>query len=195
MARLPRRPPREPRKSAGPEGGRRKKWTPAGEPRADRTQRRDPERDHPLLRAFAHDADRQPVEVHVVHIQPGELGDADPCGVEQLDHGDIAEGAGVALARPRSRAAHRMPSICARVITLGRVLSAFGARSRAAASVTGTCSSSEPAPDAVVPPPRAGCGCPGVPALGTGVATDGARAAVAAGEPARSREPGAEPAR
>src|SRR3954447_707547 len=61
------------------------------EPAVERVDRRLPERDGALLAALAEHADGAPLEVDVIAIQPAQLADTDPGGIEQLEHSLVAQ--------------------------------------------------------------------------------------------------------
>src|SRR5574341_205129 len=72
----------------------------SAEVRLERAGGRAAERDHPLLAPLAEDPHRPGAPVHVVEVEPHELGHAQSCGVQQLEDRD---GAGPAIAAHRPR--------------------------------------------------------------------------------------------
>src|SRR3954454_6597622 len=61
------------------------------EPAVEGVDRRLPERDGALLAALAEHADGAPLEVDVVAIQPAQLADTDPGGIEHLEPTVVAQ--------------------------------------------------------------------------------------------------------
>ena len=61
------------------------------DPGGQGTQRGSSQRHGPFLVPFAQDTHHSPVQVHVASVQPAELGDADAGGVQQFEHGDVAQ--------------------------------------------------------------------------------------------------------
>ena len=85
------RPPRAPTNTAAPASGPASTGRPSVAPLLDGTRRRQPDRDGAFLGALAEDADDAALAVDVVDVEADQLTHPDAGGVEQLQHGAVAQ--------------------------------------------------------------------------------------------------------